>query len=470
MPNRILKESINESRGLSQCSFVVQDFYKRLITYADDYGRFNADEEIMRARLYPREIDVVSVEDIQEWLIELAGIGKIAFFTAKPRKEIYGCFPNWSEHQRVRDSRKKMPDPEDTSVNDWYLRRFIPIDMKAKILERDKFKCTVCGKLLTSCTDAKRIVKLGGNLFHIDHVVPVQQGGRATFENLRLTCPDCNLERQRYFTAQEILEITTGGSDLPQPAAHNDNPPQSAADNEEQQQPAADHEEQPQPAANCDEPLQTDTTRGNPPQLAATRRNPRQLAATRGKSPPESESESNPNPIQSEAEANPRARARTREDSGGGDDPPDDGSDFVAYLSNNILPMSSGNMEALRELMEDGITPELVRAAVDIATGNGVRTWAYVQSILNSWIVAGVKTVAEAKREHERRKGKGRRGARDAPTSRDPPPIMNETAAGFMALAEKYAREEAMERDQERDGGAADGHFSGLPWFKSSSG
>ena len=226
---------------------------------------------------------------------------------AKPRKEIYGCFPNWNSTKSSREQKKMQT--EDTSVNDWYLRRFIPIDMKAKILERDKFKCTVCGKLLTSCTDAKRIVKLGGNLFHIDHIVPVQQGGRATFENLRLTCPDCNLERQRYFTAQEILEITTGGSDLPQPAAHNDNPPQSAADNEEQQQPAADHEEQPQPAANCDEPLQTDTTRGNLRQSAATRRNSPQLAASRRKSPPESES--NPNPIQSEAEANPpRAHAR----------------------------------------------------------------------------------------------------------------------------------------------------------------
>jgi DnaD/phage-associated family protein len=410
MPNRILKESINESRGLSQCSFVVQDFYKRLITYADDYGRFSADEEIIRARLYPREIDVVSEEDIQQWLIELAGIGKITFFTAKPKKEIYGCFPNWSEHQRVRDSRKKMPDPEDTSVNDWYLRRFIPLDMKVKVLERDKCKCAVCGRLLTSCTDAKRAVKLGGNLFYIDHIAPLQQGERASLENLQSTCPDCNLERQRYFTAQEILEITTGGSDLPQPAV----------DNKKQQQPAADHEEQPQPAANCDEPLQTDTTCGNLPQSAAIRRNSPQSAATRRNPPPES----NPNPIQSEAASNPRACAR--EGCGGGD-PPDDGSDFVAYLSNNLLPMSSGNMEALRELMEDGITPELVKTAVDIAMGNGVRTWAYVQSILNGWIVAGVKTVAEAKLEHEQRKGKLKQQLpRGQPAQNEPPAIIGE--------------------------------------------
>lgn len=230
MPNRIIKESINESRGLTDCAFVVQDFYKRLITYADDYGRFNADEEIMRARLYPREVDVVSVGDIQEWLIELAGIGKITFYTSTPRKEIYGCFPNWGQHQRLRDSKKRLPDPDDTEVNDWYLRRFVPLDMKVKILERDKCKCAICGKFLTSCTDAKKIVKLGQGLFHIDHIVPVVQGGRATMENLRATCPECNQKRKRYFTPDEILAITQQQlSDFPQSAASCGELPQISA-------------------------------------------------------------------------------------------------------------------------------------------------------------------------------------------------------------------------------------------------
>ena len=40
------------------------DLYKRLITYADDYGRFNADTMIMRERLYPREYETVTEEDI----------------------------------------------------------------------------------------------------------------------------------------------------------------------------------------------------------------------------------------------------------------------------------------------------------------------------------------------------------------------------------------------------------------------
>ena len=213
MPNRILKESINESEGLSNCSFFAIDLYKRLINYADDYGRFNSDTIIMRARLYPRELEEVSEEDIIDGLAELAGVGKIQFYTPRVfnqfgKKGIYGAFPNWKEHQRIRDSKKKCPEPDDTSVNDWYLRRFVPLDMKVQLLERDGFKCQLCGKYVTSCRDAKRFVKLGSGLYHIDHIVPVLQGGRVTMENLRITCPDCNLKRHKTFTFKEILEET----------------------------------------------------------------------------------------------------------------------------------------------------------------------------------------------------------------------------------------------------------------------
>lgn len=214
MPNRIIKESINESKGLSEVSFFAEDLYKRLITYADDYGRFNADCQIMRARLYPREIEIVSESDIEDALIELSGIGKVAFYTSEAKNDIYGCLPKWSEHQRIRESKNKCPDPDDTSINDWYLRRFIPIDMKINIIERDGFKCQICGKYISSIENAYAVVKKGAGLFHIDHIVPVSQGGRVTMENLRLTCPKCNQSRKKKFTFDEILEITRSSQKL----------------------------------------------------------------------------------------------------------------------------------------------------------------------------------------------------------------------------------------------------------------
>ena len=240
MPNRIIKESICESEGLSECSLFAVDLYKRLITYADDYGRFNSDTKIMRARLFPREYEEVTEEDLIFALAELAGVQKLFFYTSdqfnqgKQHSGVYGAFPNWGEHQRVRDSKTKCPDPGDTSVNDWYLRRFISMDMRVEIIERDGFKCKICGKFLTSCREARRFVKLGQGLYHIDHIVPVVQGGRATAENLRLTCPECNQKRKKRFSFKEILEFdpsqepaATCGESLQNTASIQSNPIQS---------------------------------------------------------------------------------------------------------------------------------------------------------------------------------------------------------------------------------------------------
>jgi len=235
VPNRILKESICESRNLSECSFFAQDLYKRMITYADDYGRFNADPQIMLARLYPREMATVTINDVVDGLIELCGVGKIGFYTAEPRREVYGAFPRWGEHQRIRDSKKKIPEPTDTKVNDWYLRRFIPISLKVEILERDKFTCRICGrKIADGSTDARKLIKMGTGLFHFDHIVPCQQGGRATAENLRLTCAKCNLSRQKTFTVDEILSFSECCESSPQLAANRrDLPPNPIQSNPE---------------------------------------------------------------------------------------------------------------------------------------------------------------------------------------------------------------------------------------------
>ncbi len=220
MPNRIIKESICESRELSSVSFFAEDVYKRLITYADDYGRFNADSQIILARLYPREIGIVTLDDIDDALTELVGVGKISFYTSQPRKELYGCFPKWKDHQRVRQSKKKCPDPEDTKINDWYLRRFIPNELKKQIIERDGFKCQQCGKYICPTPmSAERLIKMGGGLYHIDHIVPVVQGGRATAENLRLLCPKCNLSRKRHFSFDDMLKFAETCGELPEISA-----------------------------------------------------------------------------------------------------------------------------------------------------------------------------------------------------------------------------------------------------------
>lgn len=143
------------------------------------------------------------------------------------------------------------------------------------------------------------------------------------------------------------------------------------------------------------------------------------------------------------SERDARAHAYTREEiCGGGEEDHDDGCSLTdqetstdpldairnekreqtvgEYVSENLLPMSGGNWQALAELMDAGMTDELVRFAVDIAMSNGARTWAYVQSILNSWVCKNVRTLEDARREAKF--GGGRRGQRKDGIGGDEPP------------------------------------------------
>ena len=123
------------------------------------------------------------------------------------------------------------------------------------------------------------------------------------------------------------------------------------------------------------------------------------------------------------------------------------------YLANNLLPMSPGNWEALNEIMSQGIDAALVRYAVDVALAHGARVWAYVQSVLNRWIVSGVRTVEQARAQSGARKDKA---AASGPGN---------AAAAFAALADKYAKEqngEAKTIDQGGDGNSFARYCVGL--------
>jgi hypothetical protein len=62
--------------------------------------------------------------------------------------------------------------------------RNIPLGLRYKILNRDRFRCVKCGKSPASDLKCK---------LHIDHIIPFSMGGLTTFENLQTTCSDCNL-------------------------------------------------------------------------------------------------------------------------------------------------------------------------------------------------------------------------------------------------------------------------------------
>lgn len=55
--------------------------------------------------------------------------------------------------------------------------------IEANLLKYGINRCEACGKII----DKK---------YHIDHIIPVSEGGNNSFENLQLLCPKCNFKKR----------------------------------------------------------------------------------------------------------------------------------------------------------------------------------------------------------------------------------------------------------------------------------
>ena len=62
--------------------------------------------------------------------------------------------------------------------------RDINLRLRFKVLQRDNFKCRICG--ISPAIDPTVIL-------HVDHVFPWVKGGETEIENLQSLCSKCNL-------------------------------------------------------------------------------------------------------------------------------------------------------------------------------------------------------------------------------------------------------------------------------------
>ena len=114
MPNRIIKESICGSESLASVSIGANFFFMRLLPLPDDHGCFDARIKFLRTRLFPFMLDKVKETDIKKWIDELVSIDTIRLWTAM-NGNLYGYFPNWSDHQRIRSLHaRKTPEPPES--------------------------------------------------------------------------------------------------------------------------------------------------------------------------------------------------------------------------------------------------------------------------------------------------------------------------------------------------------------------
>ena len=109
MPTRLIHESLCTSRSLAQCSAKAQDAYVRFLLYADNFGCFEIDAQVMRGSLWPLRKDI-SAKMIDQFLGEYETHGMLQTWTGEGKR--YGHFLNWPKFQRTWDgAKRRTPHP-----------------------------------------------------------------------------------------------------------------------------------------------------------------------------------------------------------------------------------------------------------------------------------------------------------------------------------------------------------------------
>jgi len=79
--------------------------------------------------------------------------------------------------------------------------RDIRLGLRFRVLNRDYFKCVLCGDHPARNPQC---------VLHVDHVTPWSRGGRTVDENLRTLCAHCNVGRgNRYDGRDQLVAVTT---------------------------------------------------------------------------------------------------------------------------------------------------------------------------------------------------------------------------------------------------------------------
>lgn len=105
MPSRIIREGIITSVPVNSLSWPAELFYRRLMSIADDFGRYFAHPKLLRAALYPLQLEKVSDSDIGKFLLECEKAGLVRVYSVQDGQYLELCKFN----QQVRAKSSKYP-------------------------------------------------------------------------------------------------------------------------------------------------------------------------------------------------------------------------------------------------------------------------------------------------------------------------------------------------------------------------
>lgn len=107
-PNRILKESICTSETIDKLTWFEEVVFYRLLVIADDYGCLDGRIILLRNKLFPTKENVTK-KAVEDAIAHLVSVGLLCEYTVSGMPYLF--FPTWEKHQRVRNKRRKYPEP-----------------------------------------------------------------------------------------------------------------------------------------------------------------------------------------------------------------------------------------------------------------------------------------------------------------------------------------------------------------------
>lgn len=109
MPCRYIREEYLTSERVDQLDAKAERFYFRLFLVVDDFGRFEANEKLLKSKVFPLKDDV-RVTDIARWLTACETAGLIRLYTVSGKR--YLSVDRFAQTRaNCRSTKSKYPDP-----------------------------------------------------------------------------------------------------------------------------------------------------------------------------------------------------------------------------------------------------------------------------------------------------------------------------------------------------------------------
>lgn len=110
MPNRILRGDVCTSEKIHRLKLGFSEIlFYRLLTYADDHGRFDARPSVIRGSIFP--LEDIKLSQIRDGLNELYDAGLIVLYCCNKNGKWFGEILNFN--QRIRVKWEKFPPVDD---------------------------------------------------------------------------------------------------------------------------------------------------------------------------------------------------------------------------------------------------------------------------------------------------------------------------------------------------------------------